>query len=193
MNTFRQLLIDPRRWSAVMGAVFFLSAGWIWYSAQSPPTGGGRPAASPTVGFTAPDFTLERMDGGTITLSELRGRVVMINLWASWCVPCRREMPAIDRVFQEKEEDGLIVLAVNSTYQDSLEAASHFVEAFELSFPVLLDPDGAVSRRYRLQALPTTFFVDKQGIIREVVFGGNLDEPLIESKIAALLAEESVP
>jgi peroxiredoxin len=150
-------------------------------------TGGLVP--SPREGFPAPDFTLDTLDGGQMTLSDLRGQVVMINLWTSWCPPCRAEMPAINSVYQSNREKGLEVLAVNSTFQDSESAATAFVQEYGLSFPILLDRDGAVSRRYQLQALPTTYFIDRKGIIRAVVPGGPMSETLIQSKIADLLAE----
>jgi len=168
-----------------------LVLGLAWISFSSTPlsatTGGLIP--SPREGFPAPDFTLDTLDGGQITLSDLRGQVVMINLWTSWCPPCRAEMPAIDNVYQANKEQGLEVLAVNSTFQDSESAAAAFAQEHNLTFPILLDRNGAVSRRYQLQALPTTYFVDRQGIIRAVVPGGPMSETLIQSKIADLLAE----
>jgi cytochrome c biogenesis protein CcmG/thiol:disulfide interchange protein DsbE len=127
--------------------------------------------------------------GDQITLSDLRGMVVVINLWTSWCPPCRAEMPAIEAVYQANKELGLEVLAVNSTYQDSEASAAAFVQGLGLTFPILLDRDGGVSNRYQLRALPTTYFVDRQGIIRSVVPGGPMSESLIQSKVADLLAE----
>lgn len=189
MQVVIALLQDLRRWTAVMLAALVLGLVWISFSAVplSATTGGLVP--SPREGFPAPDFTLDTLDGGQITLSDLRGKVVIINLWASWCPPCRAEMPAIDNVYQANKEQGLDVLAVNSTFQDSESAAAAFVQEYGLIFPILLDRDGSVSRRYQLQALPTTYFVDRQGIIRDVVPGGPMSETLIQSKIADLLAE----
>ncbi|HID54487.1 MAG TPA: TlpA family protein disulfide reductase [Anaerolineae bacterium] len=190
MQTFLKLLQDSRRWTAVLIIVGILGIGWIGLTAvpSAATTGGLIP--SPRAGFLAPDFTLETTAGEQITLSDLRGQVVVINLWTSWCPPCRAEMPAIESVYQANKDDGLEVLAVNSTFQDDPEAAAQFARDFGLTFPILLDMDGAVSRRYQLQALPTTFFVDRQGVIREVVPGGPMKESLIQSKVADLLAEE---
>ncbi len=98
-------------------------------------------------------------------------------------------MPAIENVYQANKEKGLEVLAVNTTYQDGPMAAADFAREFGLTFPILLDQDGAMSNRYLLQALPTTFFIDRQGIIRSVVPGGPMKESLIQSKVADLLAE----
>ena len=183
------LLEDSRRWTAVLVAVLLLGSSWIWASSASTSDTTGGLVPSPREGFPAPDFTLDTLDRGEMTLSDLRGQVVVINLWTSWCPPCRAEMPAIDNIYKANKEAGLEILAVNSTFQDSETAAAAFAQELELSFPILLDRDGAVSRRYQLRALPTTFFIDRQGVIRSVVFGGPMSESLIESKIADLLAE----
>jgi peroxiredoxin len=184
-------LQDGRRWAAVMLLVTIVSIFWIWLSVvpASATTGGLIP--SPREGFMAPDFTLDTLGGSQITLSDLRGKVVVVNLWTSWCPPCRAEMPAIENVYQANKEQGLEVLAVNSTYQDSEANAAAFVQEMGLTFPILLDRDGRVSNRYQLRALPTTYFIDRQGIIRSVVPGGPMSESLIQSKVADLLAEAS--
>ncbi len=98
-------------------------------------------------------------------------------------------MPAIERVYQEHRDEGLEVLAVNTTYQDQLEAAEAFIQELGLSFPVPLDRTGSVSNRYQLRGLPSTYFVDRRGVIRSVVIGGPMSEALIRSKILDLLAE----
>ena len=191
MSLIVRLLSDARRWTAVMLAVFVVGVGWISFSAVSASATTSGLIPSPREGFLAPDFTLDTIDGGQITLSDLRGQVVVVNLWTSWCPPCRAEMPAINSVYQANKAQGLEVLAVNVTNQDSAEAAAAFAQEFGLTFPILLDRDGAVSRRYLLQALPTTYFIDRQGVIRAVVPGGPMSETLIQSKIADLLAEAS--
>jgi peroxiredoxin len=189
MQLVMGLLQDSRRWTAVMLTTLVLGLAWISLSATSLAATTSGLVPSPREGFPAPDFTLDTLDGGQMTLSDLRGQVVMINLWTSWCPPCRAEMPAIDNIYQTNKDKGLEVLAVNSTFQDSESAAASFAQEFGLTFPILLDRDGSVSRRYQLQALPTTYFVDRQGLIRSVVPGGPMSETLIQSKIADLLAE----
>ncbi len=192
--TKRQLpdtwLQNRKRWTALLIAVFLLGGAWTQISRLPPPdVAGGAPPASPREGFAAPDFTLELLGGGTVTLSELRGQAVMVNLWASWCPPCRAEMPAIERAYQDLKDDGLLVVAVNTTYQDSEAAAAGFVAEFGLTFPVALDRNGAVSNRYQLRGLPSTYFIDRQGIIRSVVVGGPMSEGLIRAKIEEILKE----
>jgi thiol-disulfide isomerase/thioredoxin len=113
----------------------------------------------------------------------------MINLWASWCPPCRAEMPAIEKVYQAYKDRGLVVLAVNTTFQDNEADAAAFVREFGLTFLIPLDRDGSVSKRYQLRGLPSTFFVDRNGIIRSVVIGGPMSEALIQSNVEGLLKE----
>jgi len=189
MQLVSSTLQNGRRWAVVMLLAAALCILWIWLSfvPASATTNGLIP--SPREGFLAPDFTLDTLDGNQITLSDLRGTVVVINLWTSWCPPCRAEMPAIENVYQANKEQGLEVLAVNSTYQDSETSAAAFVQELGLTFPILLDRDGGVSNRYQLRALPTTYFIDRQGLIRSVVPGGPMSESLIQSKVADLLAE----
>lgn len=189
MTWLMYLLRDNRRWTAVMLAIFFVGGMWIGLTASSAAQTTSGLVPSPREGFSAPDFTLETLEGETITLSDLRGQVVIVNLWSSWCPPCRAEMPAIEQIYQSYKARGLEVLAVNTTYQDSEKAAAQFAQDFGLTFPILLDRDGAVSRRYQLQALPTTYFIDRQGIIRAVIPGGPMKESLIQSKIADLIEE----
>ncbi len=107
-----------------------------------------------------------------MTLADLRGTVVIVNLWASWCPPCLAEMPALQRLYEANRERGLEILAVNTTFQDSVGAAQEFVQQHALTFPVPLDRSGDVARLYQLRALPSTFFIDRRGVIRTVVLSG---------------------
>ncbi len=187
MNRFLDVLTKTPHWYAIMAAVFLLGVGWTWLSSvpASATTGGLTP--SPREGFLAPDFTLELLAGGEVTLSELRGNGVVVNLWASWCPPCRAEMPALQRVFEANEDRGLLVLAVNTTFQDNLGAAEAFVREHGLTFPILLDTTGETSNRYLLRAMPTTFFVDREGVIRQVVIGGPMSEATIRAGVEEIL------
>jgi cytochrome c biogenesis protein CcmG, thiol:disulfide interchange protein DsbE len=190
IRIIQQTLQDSRRWTAVMLAV--LLAGSIWsFISRSPVAAStdGASFSSPREGFSAPDFTLDLVGGGQVTLSDLRGKVVLVNLWATWCPPCREEMPAIEAVYKKYKDSGLEVLAVNTTFQDSEGEAAAFAQEFGLSFLIPLDRTGAVSRQYQLRALPTSYFIDRQGIIRSVVVGGPMDDTLIASKVEELLKE----
>ena len=166
-----------------------LAAGlaWIWLSAAPSGTTTSGRIPAPQAGFLAPDFTLQTPDGDTVTLSELRGRPVLINLWASWCSPCRQEMPAIQRAYDLYRDDGFVVLAVNVTAQDNETAALAFADELGLSFPILMDRKGEVARLYENRALPSTYFVDAEGVISEVVIGGPMAEALLVTRVQTLL------
>jgi len=181
---------DPRRWLAFTTLVLLAGVGWTLRSSvpAGATTGGLTP--SPRVGFTAPDFTLELLGGGQVSLSELRGQAVVVNLWASWCPPCRAEMPALQRVYEANRARGLEILAVNTTFQDTQAGAAAFVREFGLTFPIPLDRTGEVSRSYLLRALPTTFFIDRGGVIRKVVLGGPMSETTIQTTVEEVLRED---
>lgn len=168
-----------------------LLAGLIWMLVSADRSGSATAGQipAPQQGFLAPDFTLKTPQGDAITLSDLRGQVVLINLWATWCPPCRAEMPAIQRVYEDYREQGFSVLAVNLTYQDDPFAVVPFVQQYGLTFPILLDETGAVAAQYQLRSLPTSFFIGKDGVIREVVIGGPMAEALLQTRVERLLAE----
>jgi len=185
------LFVNSKRWNLLMVVIVGLSALWMYSSRVPIQASTSSASTSPQIGFTAPDFALNTLDGTTISLSNLRGKVVLINLWASWCPPCRAEMPALDNVYRQYREAGFVVLGLNTTYQDSEADAGTFVQTLGLEFPILLDREGVVSRQYQLQALPTSYFVGRDGTIRDVVFGGPMTEAIIATKILGLLAEEN--
>jgi len=179
-----------KRWEILM--LVSLVTGILWTVDSRVPSAVGAPLSSspsPREGFLAPDFTLDTLDGTKATLSELRGRIVLINLWATWCPPCRAEMPALENAYKQYKDSGVVVLGLNVTNQDSEKDIPPFVDEFGLTFPILLDRDGSVSALYQLKGLPTTYFVNREGIIRTVVVGGPMNETFIRSKIEALLQE----
>ncbi len=171
-----------------MVSVLILGGTWTWWGrVPNEAVGLGAVSAAPRPGFVAPDFTLETLDGEAITLSDLRGKGVVINFWAGWCLPCRTEMPALERTWNALGDDGLVILAVN--LQESPNRVGAFVEQFGLTFPILLDRDGSVFEQYQVQLYPTTFFINREGVIQDVIFGGPMAETLIASKAAELLEE----
>ena len=131
--------------------------------------------ASVDVDQPAPDFLLNVLGGGAVRLSDYRGKTVVLNFWASWCAPCRFEMPDFQELWEERGPDGpddLVILAVNLTPTDTIAAATAFVEEFALTFPILFDTTrGEVARHYGVQALPATFFIDRDGIVRTTALG----------------------
>ncbi|MCC7361526.1 MAG: redoxin domain-containing protein [Anaerolineales bacterium] len=180
------LLTDRRRWWTFSLVVLLLGIAWAWQS-RAPAAAGVGQLPSPRAGFPAPDFTLAALDGSATTLTDLRGQVVIVNVWASWCGPCRAEMPALEAVYIANRHRGLVVLAVNSTVQDTVPDAQSFAASLSLTLPILLDPAGEVTRGYLVRGLPSTFFIDRQGIIRSVVFGGPLSRATLQATLDPLL------
>ena len=122
------------------------------------------PAAAAEVGKLAPDFTLKSLGGKNLKLSEMAGSVVLINFWASWCGPCREEMPLLNSLHKKYEPLGFTVLGVN--VEQDVKGAEGFLENFPVDFPVLLDSDNRVSEQYKVIAMPTTVVVDRDGNMR---------------------------
>jgi len=124
------------------------------------------------VGKQAPDFTLPTLNGTEVSLSQFRGQPVLINFWASWCLPCREEMPELVRAYESHKAEGLMILGLNLTYSDSVSDAQAFAEEFNITFPVLLDEDGAVVERlYRIPGIPTSIFINRDGMIERIHVG----------------------
>jgi cytochrome c biogenesis protein CcmG, thiol:disulfide interchange protein DsbE len=176
-----------QHWSIFSAVVLVLTAGWIAGTTVFAAPDMQDEAQEPRPGFYAPDFELLSPQGDVVRLSELRGRPVILNLWASWCPPCKAEMPALQNVHLDYLDAGLVVLGVNMTYQDSAASALQFLEDEGLTFPVAMDTDGSVGRRYQMRALPTTFFIDRNGIIDSLEVGGPLPEALLRAKAIELL------
>jgi len=153
---------------------------------SSPAAGLG---SSVRVGSPAPDFTLFSLAGPPVSLHEQRGKVVLINFWATWCAPCREEMPALQAAYEKLADQGLVVLGVNWTQVDYLPDVEAFVEALGLTFPILLDSDGTVSEDlYQVLGLPTSVLIGRDGTIRAVRIG-ILDLQELEPTLQAFLAE----
>jgi cytochrome c biogenesis protein CcmG/thiol:disulfide interchange protein DsbE len=167
--------------------ILLLIAGAAWTVLSMDPLIGSAQAPAPQSGFAAPDFALNTPTGETYTLSELKGNAVLVNLWATWCPPCRAEMPAIQKIYDEYREEGLIVLAINMTSQDNALNITPFVEQYELDFPILLDETGEVAAAYQLRSLPSSYFIDRAGIISEIVIGGPMSEALLRTRIEKIL------
>jgi len=130
------------------------------------------------VGEPAPDFQLENLDGQLISLSDLRGKPVLINFWATWCRFCRDEMAYLQQIHEEWSDKGLVVLAIN--FGESPSEAKGFLQTHNLSLPVLLDTNEKVARKYNVPPIPTTFFIDKDGIIQVKIIGAFPNKEAIE-------------
>src|SRR5690606_28742110 len=121
------------------------------------------------IGDIAPDFSLETLNGEKLSLSEYRGQVVMINFWATWCPPCRAEMPDMQRFYEKSD---VVILAVNQTKSEtSVGKVQDFTDKLGITYPILLDQEGEIDRLYRIQPLPTTYMIDPNGVIRFKTYG----------------------
>ncbi len=168
------------RWHTLTALIALLGlAALVWGRVPGERTLTALPPA-PAIGHPAPDFTLPTLAGGQVTLSDLRGQPVVLNFWASWCGPCRAEMPELQRLHDRLGEAGMAVLGVNQG--ESPDTAAAFLEKLGLSFPVALDQRTGVSQQYLVNSLPTTFFIDREGVIRSTFIG-----PMSDAVIAQTL------
>jgi len=169
-----------RRRAVWILALIVLAAAVVWFAPQI-----AARAAAPRIGGTAPDFTLESTEGQKISLGAQRGKPTVVVFVASWCEVCREEMPTMVETFRAHKEHDVVFLGVD-VYED-WETARAFHEEFKMPFPLLVDAYGEVTTRYRVNGTPTTFFIDRDGIIRDVVVGGPLDRAYLDKEITPLL------
>ena len=121
-------------------------------------------------GVPAPDFTLPGLDGQMVSLADYRGKVVLLNIWATWCPPCVEEMPSMEKLYQEFKDDNLEILAVSI---DALgaEVVGPFMQKYNLTFPALLDPEGTIRQSYQVTGVPESFIIDQQGVLAKKIIG----------------------
>jgi cytochrome c biogenesis protein CcmG/thiol:disulfide interchange protein DsbE len=140
--------------------------------------------ASPLVGRAAPNFTLPQLDGPPVTLSKLQGQVVVINFWASWCAECRVEQAALDQMWQQFQDSGVVVIGVN--FEDSTGAARGYVRTASVTYPVVEDADSRTALAYGLRGVPETFVVNRSGhIVNRII--GPVDAATLTSEINSTL------
>lgn len=145
--------------AAILGVVFLI----VWLqSAKYEPL---------TVGKVAPDFQLPDLNDKQVRLSDFRGKVVFLNFWATWCKPCREEMPSMEVLYKNFEKDGLVILAVSIDRVTTKKDIPPFVKGMNLTFPVMVDSWGQTDKRYKLMGVPETYIIDQQGVLREKSIG----------------------
>ncbi len=157
-------------------------------SAGSEPPDGKSPTApveGTQVGNLAPDFQLQNLDGQAVSLSDFRGKPVLVNFWASWCPPCRSEMPYIQEIYEEWSDKGLVILAVD--IGESPSTVENFMQSYNLTFPALLDINQAVALEYNIRGIPTTFLIDKDGIIQDKMIGAFQNKTQIENRLSKII------
>ena len=141
----------------------------------------GMAARPPLVGAPAPEVALTDLQGKEVRLSDYRGKVVLLNFWATWCKPCKEEMPAMQAAYDKFRDDGFVVLAVNEL-EDTPRVAEH-VRSHRHTFTVVMDHDNRIANRYGVVGLPASFLIDRQGIVRERITGNLLTEPRIAEMV----------
>jgi cytochrome c biogenesis protein CcmG/thiol:disulfide interchange protein DsbE len=140
--------------------------------------------ASPMVGRTAPNFTLPQLDGPPVTLSSLRGQVVVINFWASWCTECQGEQAALDQTWQQFQDSGVVMIGVN--FEDTIGDARAYVRTADVTYPTVEDPASRAALAYGLRGVPETFVVNQSGrIVSHII--GPVDAPALASEINSIL------
>jgi thiol-disulfide isomerase/thioredoxin len=159
------------------GILLGLGSGWIVFNRYPEPEPAsfvapaieGTVPAGPFEGAEAPNFTLEDLEGNAVSLEGERGKVVLLNFWATWCEPCKAEMPLFDAVYRDRRDDGLLVLAVN--FDEPRDLVASFRDELALSFPILMDPGAKVQQLYRVRGYPTSYWIDREGVIRSIRIG----------------------
>jgi peroxiredoxin len=169
--------------AAIVGAIWYIESRGLPFveDSSSADSGDYGPVALPPErnatgrdpsaekGRAAPDFQLENLDGGTLRLSDLQGKAVLVNFWATWCQPCRRELPHLVAAYDRYRQEGLEILAVN--LQEDEDTIRRYVEEFGMKFPVVIDRSGDVADKYHVIGVPTSFFIDRSGVVRSIYTG----------------------
>ena len=151
---------------------------------------GGAIAPAESVGIEqgklAPDFELETLDGEQFKLSDLQGKKVILNFWATWCPPCREEMPGMQQYYEENQDE-VVVVAVNLTDKDTSEqAARNFIDEYGFTYPIPLDRDGDIAKEYGVIVVPTTYFIGTDGIVQQPRVAGPLEYDYMTEMVNAL-------
>jgi peroxiredoxin len=145
----------------------------------------------PTVGSQAEDFRLTDLDGKSQSLSQYRGKIVLVNFWATWCKPCTTEMPAMQTSFDKLRDKGFVVLAINEL-EDDAKVREH-LKQYGHTFPVLMDRDNKVANQFGVFGLPVSVFIDQEGRVQEYIKGGLLTEQKIDDVVAKIQKQATVP
>jgi peroxiredoxin len=176
------------QWYTFIGIAFFIVGIMLllWMALQSNSSQSvAQPVPqAPEQGKPAANFTSPALSGGEIALADYAGEVVIVNFWATWCPPCKAEMPGINNFYETHQEEGLVVLAVNA--QESESQVRPFIESSGFTFPVLLDPAGSVVDQYQVRSFPTTIVIDRDGVVRHIQVG-MISEEELEGIITPLL------
>jgi thiol-disulfide isomerase/thioredoxin len=171
-----------KKLTAILAILLVLGA--VATSCPGQATTDGGATGPPVVGKRAPDFELDTLDGQTIVLSQLKGRLVLVNFWATWCGPCRHEMPFLQQLYEDWPGEELVLLTVNVGENSS--QVAQFLQSEGFSFTVLLDGEATVAQRYSVTGIPTTFFIDKESLIQKIKVGTFQSQAEIETILSKI-------
>ena len=199
-GVLRSLLLPALIVATIVGGLFYLqrrdsggSGNNSGFGIVALPTEANATGKSPStdVGRAAPDFLLETPDGGQLRFSDLRGKPVLVNFWASWCTPCRQEMPAIVRAYDAHQRDGLVVVGVDLQENDG--QVRDFAQEFGMKFPIVIDRNGGVGQAWHIggpiQGIPSSYFIDPTGVVRARNFGP-MTADVIDQNLATILGAQ---
>jgi peroxiredoxin len=183
---------------AIVAALLYIQSGGSGseddgFGTVALPPAGNATSESPsaTAGRAAPDFLLRGLDGSTLRLSDLQGRPVIVNFWATWCSTCRAETPDLIELYERHQADGLVLIGVNLRENEG--SVASFVEDFGISYPIVFDRTGEVAGTWRIggpnRGVPSTYFIDSAGVVRKVVFG-LVTESLAAEGLSLILPSE---
>ena len=144
--------------------------------------------AAPTIGNRAPEYGGTTLQGDSVSLASMRGKVVLLNLWATWCAPCRHETPFLQSLYEERKDDGLEIVGVSLDGGDSADLVAEFVGEYGVSYTILLDPQMRGNELYQVLGLPATFLIDREGTLTWMRFGpvGETDTDFLNALDATL-------
>jgi cytochrome c biogenesis protein CcmG, thiol:disulfide interchange protein DsbE len=171
------------------GLLLFGLAGFVYLLRQDPPTSQPQEfsAVPYKVEFPAPELSLHDMDGNPVSLEGVRGQVVLINNWATWCPPCRAEMPTLESYYQANRNNNFLLVAIDSG--ETADVVSEFVDQNGLSFQVWLDPGAKALRAFRNNSLPSSYLIDREGIVR-LAWTGAISLNMLDKYVTPLLEEQ---
>lgn len=170
----------------VYGVYDYYGKGSSESSSVTEEAGAGNTPQGIQKGQRAPDFELKDLQGQTVKLSDFQGKKVMINFWATWCPPCRVEMPHMQKFYADYNKQGVVILAVNLTpTEENADSVLAFVKDYGLTFPVVLDEEGTTIQTYQVVAYPTTYVIDSNGVIREK-FQGAINYDMMKQAVSKI-------
>lgn len=156
------------RYHLLFALLLFLGSGWTWINRLPDDVVFAKDTPRPAVGYPAPEFRLKTLSGENFALSELRGKPVVLNFWATWCGPCRNELPALQKA-SERYADEVAIIGVDQA--EPAETVQQYVDELGLTFMIPLDHNHDAANAYEVTLMPTTYFIDAEGIIRSVHLG----------------------